>query len=365
MNEQEHQIKLISNQLAIWEFTLSNLNSLSLYDANLFSEYSICRVLNCIFNINLQNVNLIESNFPAIDLGDFNNRIAFQITTQKSSRKIQETLNKFIKNDLGKNFDKIRIIILGKKQKRYSNIQVEPSLNFDIERDILDFRDLLSIIRLLPVKKLKLINKSLEETKPITSQDKTENASVTRFKKNFALSKKMQKAFYRKDDSYDFEDVYYEPWHKFLYNRVLICSYKNKKKREGIEESGISSLFKINVWDFYDNGIELTTVGSYVIIDSDGFWDFVDYNEVEKIKKDKSFKVEYLNKFLRIPYDYIVEYDMEPDEREGYPTIYVKYAKNGMPYEDILYGIRGSTENKIKTRYINFEKRKDNLKAPK
>ena len=65
--------------------------------------------------------------------------------------------------------------------------------------------------------------------------------------------------------------------------------------------------------------------------------------------------------FCRIPYDYIVKLDMETDEFSGYPSLYVEYAKNGMPYEDILYGRAGVYETRKPT-YLFDNQMREKLK---
>jgi hypothetical protein len=78
MNPRELELKTIANEFAKWELKISNLNSLNLYDVNLFSENSICELLNCIFDYKLHNINALTKNHPAIDLGDEYNRVAIQ-----------------------------------------------------------------------------------------------------------------------------------------------------------------------------------------------------------------------------------------------------------------------------------------------
>jgi hypothetical protein len=52
-----------------------------------------------------------------------------------------------------------------------------------------------------------------------------------------------------------------------------------------------------------------------------------------------------------------VEYDMETDAYYSLPSIYVEYKKEGMPYEEILYGQMGLYDIKAHTRYLDNNKR--------
>ncbi len=67
MNNRELKLKVISNEFARWQVQIENLNSMSLYDANIFSEYTLCELLNLVFDFSLVNANLISTNFPAVD----------------------------------------------------------------------------------------------------------------------------------------------------------------------------------------------------------------------------------------------------------------------------------------------------------
>ena len=100
MSDREKYIKIISDHFSIWEVRLQNLSSLNLYDANSFSEYSIAELLNLIFGYKLENLNKLKMNFPAIDLGDKMNSLCVQVTSTKSGKKIQLTIDKFLQNKL-------------------------------------------------------------------------------------------------------------------------------------------------------------------------------------------------------------------------------------------------------------------------
>ena len=69
----------------------------------------------------LKNLNVAEgANYPAIDLGDENARVAIQITSTADSEKVKHTLEQFIKFDLYKKYDRLIVYILTEKQDSYS-----------------------------------------------------------------------------------------------------------------------------------------------------------------------------------------------------------------------------------------------------
>ena len=80
---------------------LSNLNnqvnfrcSMKLFDLNKVCEDFFCKLLNEIYGYSLTNLNAERSNQPGIDLGDEGRSIAFQITSQSDSSKVNDTLEK-------------------------------------------------------------------------------------------------------------------------------------------------------------------------------------------------------------------------------------------------------------------------------
>lgn len=341
MTRRELALKSLSNELAIWQVQIQNLNSLNLYDANLFSENSLCDILNVIFNFRLKNVNPIVRNHPAIDLGDMSNRVAVQVTSTKSKSKIQYTIDKFFENDLDKVYDELYIVILGDKQKSYSSINIDPEFFFEKNKHIIDFKDLLKQINSLPTEKIERIYSLVQQEK--TQKTNNNKLNVSAFKRKLSLKKKLEKDLIRPLTRTDMESILYSPYLKFIYQSVIIRSIEDKNWPNVDEstKSNIRSWFKAKLWDFYDNGIELISMTcERVIFDNDGNWDILD-SQVEHQLQTEKYRVENLSAFLRIPYDYIVAYDMEPDDYHGLPTIYVEYANNQSPFEEEVFGLVG------------------------
>ena len=95
--------------------------------------------------MNLQNLNVTRNNFPDLDLGDKKNKIAYQITSQKTSAKINETLSK-ITGEAESEYEIIRVFILGEKQNSYSlNNDLSSKFKFT-ESNIIDIDNLLKDI---------------------------------------------------------------------------------------------------------------------------------------------------------------------------------------------------------------------------
>ena len=122
-----------------------NLTELNLHLENFFKE-----LLNTVMGLELVNLNGVRSNSPGIDLGDERNRIAFQITSTKSSEKINKTLAAISQEDKDK-YDRVQVLIIGKKQKTYTLDESKcKEFNFS-EDDILDTFDLCKHLMNLPL----------------------------------------------------------------------------------------------------------------------------------------------------------------------------------------------------------------------
>ena len=99
--ELEKNLIDIKSTFTKWDSSLKLDNSEGLFNINKLSE-NFCRdIFNIIFeqeNVELENVNLFRSNFPAIDLADKNGKYAIQVTSNSTYKKVKDTLNKFIEN---------------------------------------------------------------------------------------------------------------------------------------------------------------------------------------------------------------------------------------------------------------------------
>jgi hypothetical protein len=338
MNNRELKIKLISEQLAGLEIQVRNLNAQNLCDLNSISENSICGILNLTFGYKLINLNPEKSNYAGIDLADSRNRISVQVTSDKSKKKIQKTLNTFSQNQLDKKYDRLIIFILGEKQKQYRNLNIPVNLDFDISDDIFDFKKVLKFISSLPIEKIEKINKFLEaELKPQKPKTKSKT-SRTAFKQKYALNKRIEKALIRnftEKEWFKYREAFtYEPSRKYKYGSLIVRSIDDKSfPDQTFNEQGMPSWTKLELWDFYDNGLEFVRMSNkQVVLEEDGTWDFCESSNQNAIG---------CSIFLRISYDNMVEYDNERDGYHGYPTLYVEYNNNGSPVEKQLYGLIG------------------------
>jgi len=105
-------------------------------------------------------------NYPAIDLGDETARVAFQVTSTSDSDKVKHTLEKFVENKFYENYDRLIIYILKKKQNSYSGSGyeeiIQDKFTFDKDKDIWDYRDILTEVANFQIDKARRVESILE-----------------------------------------------------------------------------------------------------------------------------------------------------------------------------------------------------------
>ncbi|MBO1048119.1 MAG: ATP-binding protein [Dolichospermum sp. DEX182a] len=117
---------------------------------------------------NLENLNYTKrTNYEGIDLGDETARVAFQITSTSGSEKIKDTLEKFVdeKYKLYEKYDRLIIYILTEKKKNQGSGHkeiIQGKFQFDKDKDIIDYQDLLKEISNLQIDKVRKIESILE-----------------------------------------------------------------------------------------------------------------------------------------------------------------------------------------------------------
>lgn len=142
--------------------------AMSRTDINRVSEVVLVPVLSKAFDLpHLRNLNYTEYfNYPGIDLGDPEAKVAIQVTSTSNSDKVKDTLTKFIKNELYKKYERLIVYNLAEKQDSYSGKGfeeiIEGRFKFDKDRDIIDYRDVLRAVSSLQIDKARRIERVLE-----------------------------------------------------------------------------------------------------------------------------------------------------------------------------------------------------------
>lgn len=175
--ERQNLINDIINYFARLESAVSISNSNGLTDINNHSEDFFCKLLNCIFDLSLVNLNTVKLNFPSIDLGDASKQVSIQVTSETTVKKIKETIKKFDEHSLSTNFKTLRFIIISRKKPSSKLSIVGPSdVSFDSKKDILCLSDLTAIIRSFGVEK---IGKIIEILKSELDSQKGRKSEIT------------------------------------------------------------------------------------------------------------------------------------------------------------------------------------------
>ena len=105
-----------------------------------------------------------------------------------------------------------------------------------------------------------------------------------------------------------------------------------------VKSTGISGWFKLEIWDFYHNGIEFVVRVEYAVVDKDRCWALIEHDQ--KYDENIYRKIK-LFRLLRIPFRNIVDFDTIGDEYYPHPHIYCRFADGGEPYEGSRYVIIG------------------------
>ena len=152
----------IIDELAAVAHQVENRCALGLTDLNIFLENFFKEILNQIMGINLENLNAERCNAPGLDVGDSFSKIAFQITSQRKSDKINRTLKTIIEHKV-RDYDEIVVLVIGRKQKSYTlNSQLCAKVRFD-EKNIWDINKICKMIIDLQIDDLQSLHSYIKQ----------------------------------------------------------------------------------------------------------------------------------------------------------------------------------------------------------
>ena len=148
-----HFIGQIIDELTDISHQVETRCGLGLTDLNRHLENFFKDVLNTILDLNLGNLNAERSNNPGLDLADSIAKKAFQITSTNTSQKVNNTLEKVTGDDL-KKYDKIHVLIVGRKQGSYTLDGAQCGRCHFAESHIWDIFDLCKLSMDMPLVRL-------------------------------------------------------------------------------------------------------------------------------------------------------------------------------------------------------------------
>ncbi len=177
--ERQIIVNEIIHYFSILESSVRNSNSNGLTDINKFSEDFFCKLLNAIFNLKLVNLNILNLNFPSIDLGDKEMRISYQVTSNATSKKIKETIKKFEEKNLSSEFNSLKFIIITTKKINFkTKITCPKNVTFNQDEDILTISKLTKQIMSFDNPKMKKVLSILKEEFDSQKDNKSEQVLV-------------------------------------------------------------------------------------------------------------------------------------------------------------------------------------------
>lgn len=107
------------------------------------------------------------------------------------------------------------------------------------------------------------------------------------------------------------------------------------------ERPGISSWFKLELLDFYHGGLHGVVAIEYVLVDNETRnWALLPYPLSDKQYPPKFHKAKVFVT-VKIPWRYILHYDMRGDEYYRCPHLYCEFGNAGEPYEGRGYFLVG------------------------
>ena len=163
MFRKETLMKNIMSRLIMLTDYVRQNNKLGWTDANHCAEDFYCGLLNTAFGWKLKNQNELKMDFPAIGLGDPENRICVQVTSTTERSKVQRTLDKFFGNGLHEQYSRLIVLIIGEKPDYRSGFLVEEGFAFDPKADIWDLAVLNEKLSALKVDVLEQVSQYLDK----------------------------------------------------------------------------------------------------------------------------------------------------------------------------------------------------------
>lgn len=169
-------LRIVTHYLTHLRMSVEASNSLNFQDLNVHAEAFFRDLLNLALDYHLININIVEKNARAIDLGDEANRIAIQVTSTTDFAKVKHTVGGFIKAKLQSKYDRLIILIIGaKKSYREKSLGDPSTFSMSVTEDVWDIADLLRKIGDLDLDKLQachdFLRKELRLSEPRQSNE--------------------------------------------------------------------------------------------------------------------------------------------------------------------------------------------------
>jgi len=146
MSDFLEQFEYIKNQLTFIKSKVELDNQLGLLDINKLGENIFMHILNDVYDWNLINANLLQENFPAIDLVDNTNKLVVQVTSTTTTDKLLGTIEKFKALSQYSGYQ-LKIFYIKNKPNFQKESLSKFSQNGVLANDMLGIEDILEVIQ--------------------------------------------------------------------------------------------------------------------------------------------------------------------------------------------------------------------------
>jgi hypothetical protein len=167
MIERQNLIDSIIEMLTFLKNKVELSNPINLTDINVISENFYRDFLNLVYGYSLSNINLVEQNAAAVDLGDKQQKIAIQVTSTSTLAKTRKTVTGFIKKKLYYEYKRLIILNITSKSKHQDKFVGEEDVyQLNTTEDIWDVADIIKdICEFTPNKLVEICNFLKKEIK--------------------------------------------------------------------------------------------------------------------------------------------------------------------------------------------------------
>lgn len=162
------------------------------------------------------------------------------------------------------------------------------------------------------------------------------NDSISAIRRNLSLKKRLHEDFNRKSiPEKDLQAIRYkgEYWLKFNNSEVLVRSIYDKRYPDNPLD--FPGYFKAEIYNWYHNGLEVRAYPYCVVAKVKQLRDST-YGDTSD-PKDYDIVECRLEVFGCIPFENIIDYDIDGDEYYRFPHLFCDYSSGGDPFETIRY----------------------------
>lgn len=167
MLESHKLVDIAIHCLSVLQSEVARRAGLGLTDESILCEDFVCGLLNLVYGYRLRNLNADKQNYPGIDLGDKENKVAYQVTSRCNPSKIISTLETFIEHKCHLEFLRLKFFVLVMRSTpRRRQYNTHGLVQFDPATDIEDFNAIIGAMRHMDVSRQEQIVNFIERSMP-------------------------------------------------------------------------------------------------------------------------------------------------------------------------------------------------------